>query len=324
MRTMSQAQIGMRCDSYEATMDQRRVTRQLYALARSELDLIGDSKTDHNLLGAACLLKYFQSEGRFPSQKQDIPSAVIVHLAQQLGIIPEKIIPYDWEGRMIKTHRAAIRSFLGYRETTQQDEDTLVSWLCQEVLTEQRQEEALLAAVYAHYKRLHIEPPTPDRLHRLLHTALHQFDEQFCASASSQLTQETRERLDALLVTRLPEEHQPSSPEQSPQEDSTMNAPAQHARSAWQQLKQDAGHMTVEHVLEEIAKLECIEQLGLPATLFAQASSKLLNSIGNGLPSKISTKFVVTQTRFVGPCWPPIVGGDGKRSLTPSLTCSST
>ena len=248
-----------------------------FTLHPHELDLIGESKTNHNLLGFAVLLKYFQCEGRFPSQKQDIPSAVIVHLAQQLGIIPEKIIPYDWEGRMIKNHRAAIRSFLGVRETTQQDEDALVTWLCQEVLTEQREEEALLAAAYTHYKHLHIEPPTPDRLHRLLHTALHQFDEQFCASVCQHLTQETRERLDALLVTSLPEEHQPSSSEQSPPEDIQAEAPsAQHTRSAWQQLKQDPGRMSVEHVLEEIAKLERIEQLGLPVTLFADASAKLL------------------------------------------------
>src|SRR6266568_3118605 len=78
-----------------------------FTLHRAELDLVGDSKTDHNLLGAACLLKYFQHEGRFPSQKQDVPPVVIVHLAQQLGVVPEKIIPYDWEGRTIKVHRAA-------------------------------------------------------------------------------------------------------------------------------------------------------------------------------------------------------------------------
>src|SRR5438067_5492747 len=70
-----------------------------WILSSKELDLIGDSKTDHNLLGAACLLKYFQFEGRFPAQKQDIPPIVTVHLAQQLGVVPEKIIPYDWEGR---------------------------------------------------------------------------------------------------------------------------------------------------------------------------------------------------------------------------------
>ena len=45
-----------------------------FTISAKELDLIGDSKTDHNLLGAACLLKYFQQEGRFPAQKQDIPS----------------------------------------------------------------------------------------------------------------------------------------------------------------------------------------------------------------------------------------------------------
>jgi hypothetical protein len=40
-----------------------------FTISAKELDLIGDSKTDHNLLGAACLLKYFQYEGRFPDQK---------------------------------------------------------------------------------------------------------------------------------------------------------------------------------------------------------------------------------------------------------------
>src|SRR5258708_33606091 len=177
---------------------------------------------------------------------------------------------------MIKTHRAAIRSFLGYRETTRQDEEVLVAWLCQEVLREQQQEDALLAAAYQHYQELHIEPPTPDRISRLLHTALHRFDEQFCASISQQLASETRTRLDALLTTILPEE--PSSAEVStgaaPDQEAAL--PAQRSRSAWQYLKQDAGQMSLEHTLNEIAKLERIEQLGLPATLFAQASPRLL------------------------------------------------
>src|SRR5947209_10743560 len=116
-----------------------------FTLRPDELDLIGDSKTDHNLLGFAVLLKYFQYEGRFPSQKQDIPSIVIVHLAQQLGVVPEKIIPYDWEGRTIKAHRAAIRTFLNVHEATLSDEEAMIEWLCQHVLAEQRQEDGLMA-----------------------------------------------------------------------------------------------------------------------------------------------------------------------------------
>src|SRR5438874_9630906 len=119
-----------------------------FTISAKELDLIDNSKTDHTLLGASCLLKYFQYEGRFPSQKQDVPPIVIVHLAQQLGVIPEKIIPYDWEGRTIKAHRAAIRTFLDVHEATLADEETMVEWLCQQVLTEQRQEDALVASAY--------------------------------------------------------------------------------------------------------------------------------------------------------------------------------
>jgi TnpA family transposase len=177
---------------------------------------------------------------------------------------------------MIKTHRAAIRAFLDFRETTRQDEEALVSWLRQEVLGEQQQEDALLAAAYQHCQKQHIEPPTPDRLSRLLHTALHQFDEQFCASISQQLTPEVRSRLDGLLTTIISEE--PSSAEANREAplDQEGTTPAQRSRSAWQSLKQDAGQMSLEHTLGEIAKLERIEQLGLPAALFAQTSPKLL------------------------------------------------
>jgi len=247
-----------------------------FTLHSAELDLVGDSKTDHNLLGFAVLLKYFQYEGRFPSQKQDFPAAVTRYIAHQLGVATEELLAYDWDGRMIKTHRAAIRAFLGFRETTKQDEDVLVSWLSQEVLGEQQQEDALLAAAYQHCQEQHVEPPTPDRLSRLVHTALHHFDEQFCASVSQQLTPEIRSRLDGLLTTVISEESASAEGSTEAAPDQEGATPAQRSRSVWQSLKQDAGQMSLEHTLEEIAKLERIEQLGLPATLFVQASPKLL------------------------------------------------
>ncbi len=248
-----------------------------FTLHSAERDLVGDSKTDHNLLGFAVLLKYFQCEGRFPSQKQDIPAAVTRHIAHQLGVATEELLAYDFDGRMIKTHRAAIRAFLDFRETTRQDEEALVSWLCQEVLGEQQQEDALLAAAYQHCQKQHVEPPTPDRLSRLLHTALHQFDEQFCVSVSQQLTPEVRARLDGLLTTIISEE--PSSAEaniEAPVDQEGTTPPAKPSRSVRQSLKQDAGQMSLVHTLEEIAKLERIDQIGLPAALFAQTSPKLL------------------------------------------------
>jgi hypothetical protein len=66
-----------------------------FTLHPAELDLVGESKTDHNLLGFAVLLKYFQEEGRFPSQKQDIPAAVTRHIAHQIGVATEELLAYD-------------------------------------------------------------------------------------------------------------------------------------------------------------------------------------------------------------------------------------
>src|SRR6266702_6925451 len=257
-----------------------------WTISAKELDLIGDSKTDHNLLGAACLLKYFQQEGRFPAQKQDVPPIVIVHLAQQLGVVPEKIIPYDWEGRTIKAHRAAIRTFLEVHEATVQDEEAVVEWLCQQMLVEQRQEDALIASVYSHCKEGRIEPPTPDRVRRLVHTAIHRFDERLCASILQRLSAETRTHLDALLtvmITEAEEQKETMSTEQNAQaeegkEGASLEPSLPRPQSALHFLKQDTGPVGLERVLQEIGKLERIHQLDLPADLFAHVSAKTLAS----------------------------------------------
>ena len=226
-------------------------------------------------------------EGCFPAQKQDIPSIVIVHLAQQLGVIPEKIIPYDWEGRTIKAHRAAIRTFLGVHEATLADEKALVEWLASEVLAEQRQEEALIASFYTRCKEQLIDPPTPDRVRRLVHTAIHRFDERLCASIMLQLSLETRTQLDALLTVGVPEarEETLSADLGALLEEGTAEASPETAlprpQSALHALKQDVGPLSLERVLQEIAKLERIHRLGLPADLFDHVSAKTVDSYRN-------------------------------------------
>jgi TnpA family transposase len=251
-----------------------------FTLSPKELDLIGDSKTDHNLLGFAVLLKYFQYEGRFPSQKHDVPSIVIVHLAQQLGVVPEKIIPYDWEGRSIKAHRAAIRAFLHVHEATLSDEEAIIEWLCQHVLAEQRQEDAIITSVYTYCKENHIDPPTPDRIRRFVHTALHRFDERLCVSIMERLSAETRASLDDLLAVVSQNVEELSATLSSEQDVPALEekeAPSPpYARSALSFLKQDAGSVSLESILQETAKLERIHQLALPADLFSQISPKIL------------------------------------------------
>ncbi|TBR56946.1 hypothetical protein B4U84_26280 [Westiellopsis prolifica IICB1] len=54
-------------------------------------------------MGFAVLLKFFQLEGRFPTEKSDVPKPVIVYLAKQVSIPWEEYYAYDWQGRAIIT-----------------------------------------------------------------------------------------------------------------------------------------------------------------------------------------------------------------------------
>ena len=55
-----------------------------WTLTVDDLGLL-ERKTGHTRLGFALLLKAFQYEGRFPEHKNDLPSAVVAHVAAQVG-----------------------------------------------------------------------------------------------------------------------------------------------------------------------------------------------------------------------------------------------
>jgi hypothetical protein len=47
------------------------------------------NKTGATRLAFAVLLKAFQCDGRLPERREDIPSCIVAHLAQQVGVLPE-------------------------------------------------------------------------------------------------------------------------------------------------------------------------------------------------------------------------------------------
>ena len=134
------------------------------------------SKREPSRLGFAVLLKYFQHQGRFPKSAREVPKPVVDYLASQLGVAPAAWQGYDWQGRTIKYHRDEIRKLLGFREATVADGQELINWLCDQCLPHTRRFEHIESAAYERLRALRIEPPTPERLARLLRSALHTFD----------------------------------------------------------------------------------------------------------------------------------------------------
>lgn len=222
--------------------------------------LIGN-KTGATRLGFALLLKYFQQFGRFPQQKQEIPSVIVTYIATQLDVDSAAYQQYDWQGRTVKEHRAQIRTTLKFREATTQDGDAMSAWLAEHVLSHEHNEDAVRQACYQHFRGLHIEPPTPDRVTRIVRSAYRSFETTLYTTIFQQLDADTRLALNTLLIDSV------DSPEEPAEETE---------RASLHELRMDPGRVGVETMLAEIAKLRRIRHLGLPADLFSHLSPKVV------------------------------------------------
>src|SRR5262245_60792092 len=156
------------------------------------------NRSGPNRLGFAILLKYFQWEGRFPMSPQEIPSAVVAHLAETLGVAMHRFTRYDLEGRMARYHKEQIRQWTGFRSDTTRDAEAITAWVCAHTRVEDATLPQVLARLGERYKALKIELPTPQRLERLAHSAVRTLEEQFLTTLAQALSPETCGLLDAM------------------------------------------------------------------------------------------------------------------------------
>jgi TnpA family transposase len=234
-----------------------------WTLLPAELALLRN-KTATNRLGIALLLKFYQHETRFPTSLTEIPPAVLRYIADQLKIDPNRGDNYDLKGRTIKTHRALIRHFLGFREATVKDAHALTAWLETQVLAYDLKLEGLFGAAHNHLRSLKIEPPTPERLERLVRSALRRFENRFCQATAQKLSPAVREKLDKLI--------------ENEQEGDDDNNSAPNTPSTLAILKTDPGRLGLDSLTKEAAKLQQLRQLNLPDDLFDGISSKVLQT----------------------------------------------
>jgi TnpA family transposase len=201
-------------------------------------------------LGFALLLKFFELDARFPRQARDVPTAAVSYVAGQVAVPADDFADYAWSGRTIEYHRSQIRSALGFREATRDDEERLAAWLAQDVCPVELREDRLRDALLARCRAERIEPP--GRVERILGTAAAAFEQQFCATVTERLSDETAGRLEQLVDEDV------------------------GGRGFLVDLKADPGPLGLESLVNEIDKLAQVRALGLAAELFADTSEKLV------------------------------------------------
>ncbi|MDQ6773413.1 MAG: Tn3 family transposase [Candidatus Dormibacteraeota bacterium] len=233
------------------------------------------NKTGATRLGFAVLLKSFLLEGRFPHQRHEIPTTVVAHVAHQVGVAADLWPAYDWSGRTIKYHRAEIRDRLGFREATLADLEALSTWLTAYIIPQAVAVEPLQASAYERLRAWKVEPPTADRLERLIRSAVHTWEAQFADDLVARLGPTRLAQFEALVG----EADEPSAGSGAAEAAATSGtAVPTDATGAvdWLALKADPGRLSLDTLRHEVAKLQRLRQLALPTDLFQRLSAKRL------------------------------------------------
>lgn len=236
-----------------------------WSLSDDELALL-DHRTGSSRLGFAVLLKFFQLEGRFPRSRREVPADGVQYLAKQLAIAPELFGEFDLTGRSSERVRGQIRTLRGFRAFAVADADRLSAWLSTEVLPDDPTLGHLQERALDWCRDNRVEPPTSARVERIVRSALRTHESSRFEAISEKLSDQAHQRLDALL---------------KPHAAVTDGADAhsdQRERTAFADLRADAGRVGLETVLKELAKLGRIEDVGLPDDLFSETPPKVLQS----------------------------------------------
>jgi TnpA family transposase len=225
--------------------------------------LIVEAKRWGSRLRFAVLLLFYRARGRSP-RAAEVDRHAAAELARALGVpAPDgaaALLP-DSDDRTLERQRAEIRALLGFREATVADAEALGTWLRDHAVARTRDLGELTAEAEARCRALRIEPPTPDRIDRVIRAAVRAHDERRHAAVRARLSPETRAGLDALLRPPGPE----GAAEAVEGRDEQTTAPLIHLRG-------DPGRVSVASLRDELARLDAVRRLGLPDGLFADWS----------------------------------------------------
>ena len=239
--------------------------QDLWTLLAHETALL-PGMTDIGRLGFAVQLKFRQIHGRFPERFDEIDPMATQWVAAQVGVASGTLLAYELDSRQGRRHRRTIRSFLGYRRATGSDLAALVQWMTSDVLPFDPQVRHGHDAALDWCRTHRVEPPALEHLDRILRSAVRGYETGLQETIFSRLTAQAKANIDCLLAGDDPD----------PDDSQTSEAVRADAVS-FAYLKTDPGKASLDNLLGCIAKLQCIDAIGLQSDLFLDIPAKFID-----------------------------------------------
>ena len=246
---------------------------ELWSLSNTDRRVLAN-KAGATRLGFAAMSKFFELEARFPDGPDEVPVEAVVYLAGLVQVPWTQVAEYPWEGRSSRRHRSQIRARFGFRPATDEDAEMLTVWLVDEVASSGKRAELMVRAVLDRCRRDRIEPPSPGRIARLVGSARARFDDRFARLTVMRLSPAAIAGLNGLLEP----------------DDDVEESPSRLAL-----LRRQPGAVGIESVLDELAKLDIVHGLDLPADLFTSVSPRVVDGWRDRAMSEVPSSFAVQR-----------------------------
>lgn len=228
---------------------------EFWMLQPEEFKLL-QNKSGETRLSFVFMLKYFQLFNHFPNEQDIISPLVLSYLAKQVDVADAIFKKSNFTSSTAKVHKRQIRKFLDFRPSKKGDVVSFINWLVEKILPEGKDSMLFLREKsYMYFRQLKIEPFSSQYIDRYIHSALTTFENTLFQRVSDSLTYNNKKSLTDLLESQ---ENQSSE--------------IYYLRH----LKQDAGNVSLESILEEVKKINCIQQIELQKTLFNGISHRIL------------------------------------------------
>jgi len=161
---------------------------EFFTITPKDFELIAN-KPGPTRLGFSVLLKYFKQEARFPLNKSEIPQEIVKYIAKQLKTDPLIFRKYELQGRTYIYHRAQIRGYFNFSETSVEDANELSEWLFKHVPCYDREKVKLSAL--KRLRHIKLVPPTNDRMDRIISSAIKRYENNLFSTIQNSLPSET-------------------------------------------------------------------------------------------------------------------------------------
>jgi TnpA family transposase len=235
---------------------------EVWMLLADELTLL-PGMTDKGRLGFTIQLKFRQIYGRYPERLDEVAPAVMEWVAEQIGISPLTLAGYEFNSRQGQRHRRVIRRHFGYRLPSSSDLKRLATWLSDDVLPfdPKARHGRDLALEWCSSQRM--EPPALDHMDRVIRSAIHGYEMRQQATVHAHLSDANKAAIDRLLAG-----DDADSNEAQREESTTI---------LFSNLKTDPGKASLDSLLVAIAKLKCINDIGLAPNVFQNVPAKFID-----------------------------------------------